>query len=101
MYRSDGEGATSLAANCRHGREWQVSTSGGTRPLWAGNGRELFYATQLLQLINPRHLVELIEGVMAPDPERLALNLEIPAILQRSLAKIAERREFTLAVRAL
>ena len=37
---------------------------------------------------------------MAPDPERLALNLEIPAILQRSLAKIAERREFTLAVRA-
>jgi hypothetical protein len=50
--------------------------------------------------INPRHLVELVEGVMAPDPERLALNLEIPAILQRSLAKIAERREFTLAVRA-
>ena len=49
---------------------------------------------------HPRHLVELIEGVMAPDPERLALNLEIPAILQRSLAKIAERREFTLAVRA-
>ena len=54
---------------------------------------------KLLQAITPRHLVELIEGVMAPDPERLALNLEIPAILQRSLAKIAERREFTLAVR--
>ena len=25
-----------------HGR-WQVSTGGGTRPLWARNGRELFY----------------------------------------------------------
>jgi len=24
---------------------WQVSTGGGTRPLWARNGRELFYAT--------------------------------------------------------
>jgi serine/threonine-protein kinase len=23
--------------------QWQVSTNGGTRPLWAHNGRELFY----------------------------------------------------------
>ena len=37
---------------------------------------------------------------MAPDPERLALNLEIAAILQRPLAKIAEHREFTLGARA-
>lgn len=28
-----------------HGR-WQVSTDGGTRPLWARNGRELFYLDQ-------------------------------------------------------
>jgi len=25
--------------------QWQVSTSGGTRPLWARSGRELFYVT--------------------------------------------------------
>ncbi len=25
------------------GGQWQVSTSGGTRPVWARNGRELFY----------------------------------------------------------
>jgi serine/threonine-protein kinase len=25
---------------------WQVSTDGGTRPLWARNGRELFYLTE-------------------------------------------------------
>ena len=24
-------------------KRWQVSTGGGTRPLWARNGRELFY----------------------------------------------------------
>jgi serine/threonine-protein kinase len=24
-------------------RRWQISTNGGTRPLWARNGRELFY----------------------------------------------------------
>jgi hypothetical protein len=23
--------------------QWQVSTTGGTRPVWAGSGRELFY----------------------------------------------------------
>ena len=23
--------------------QWQISTSGGTHPLWASNGRELFY----------------------------------------------------------
>jgi Tol biopolymer transport system component len=30
--------------NANDGR-WQVSTSGGTRPLWARSGRELFYLT--------------------------------------------------------
>ena len=25
---------------------WQVSTDGGTRPLWARNGQELFYLTE-------------------------------------------------------
>jgi hypothetical protein len=28
--------------NCGH---WRVSTVGGTRPLWARNGRELFYVS--------------------------------------------------------
>lgn len=26
-----------------NGGRWQISTAGGTRPLWARNGRELFY----------------------------------------------------------
>jgi Tol biopolymer transport system component len=29
--------------NVTAGGKWQVSSSGGTRPLWARNGRELFY----------------------------------------------------------
>jgi Tol biopolymer transport system component len=27
------------------GRKWQISTGGGSHPLWRGDGRELFYAT--------------------------------------------------------
>jgi Tol biopolymer transport system component len=27
------------------GRRWQISTGGGSHPLWRGDGRELFYAT--------------------------------------------------------
>jgi len=30
---------------------WQVSRDGGTRPLWARNGRELFYMTSEGQLV--------------------------------------------------
>jgi dipeptidyl aminopeptidase/acylaminoacyl peptidase len=26
-----------------HGRKWRISTDGGIRPLWARDGRELFY----------------------------------------------------------
>ena len=33
---------------------WQVSTSGGTRPLWARNGQELFYVTPIGQLMGVR-----------------------------------------------
>jgi Tol biopolymer transport system component len=31
-------------------REWQVSTAGGRQPRWRGDGRELFYVTNALQL---------------------------------------------------
>lgn len=36
---------------------------------------------------------------MAPDAERLALHLEIPAIFERSSAEIAQPRDFTIAIR--
>ena len=34
-----------------NGGRWQVSTGGGTQPLWARNGRELFYLTQAGRLM--------------------------------------------------
>jgi hypothetical protein len=30
-----------------NGGHWQVSTTGGTRPLWARNGQELVYVSQM------------------------------------------------------
>ena len=33
------------------GGRWQVSNGGGTLPVWSGNGREIFYATQTNQLM--------------------------------------------------
>jgi eukaryotic-like serine/threonine-protein kinase len=30
---------------------WQISTDGGTRPVWARNGRELFYLDGMLRLV--------------------------------------------------
>jgi hypothetical protein len=45
-YESDESGAArglcATVPECRGGR-WQVSSGGGTRPLWAKNGQELFY----------------------------------------------------------
>jgi hypothetical protein len=34
-----------------NGGRWQVSTAGGTRPLWARTGRELFYLSPALELM--------------------------------------------------
>ena len=52
-YQSDESGryevyvrAFSLAAPAAGGK-WQVSTQGGTRPRWRGDGKELFYLAQL------------------------------------------------------
>src|SRR5439155_10272814 len=45
-YQSDESGQNQIYVrpfpNAGSGR-WQISTSGGTRPAWARNGRELFY----------------------------------------------------------
>ena len=47
-YQSDESGRAEVYLrpfpNVEAGR-WQVSTAGGDRPLWARNGRELFYVT--------------------------------------------------------
>jgi serine/threonine-protein kinase len=49
------------------GGRWQVSTSGGTRPLWARNGRELFY------LVPPGRVMSVAiqrgEGFAAGNPQ--------------------------------
>ena len=48
--------------------KWQVSTAGGTEPLWSPNGKELFYVTE-------GHLVSAAvtttPGFQALPPERL------------------------------
>jgi serine/threonine-protein kinase len=45
-YQSDESGANEIYVrpfpNVGNGR-WQISTDGGTRPVWARNGREMFY----------------------------------------------------------
>ncbi len=35
------------------GGKWQVSTNGGTRPVWARNGRELFYRSGEKMVVVP------------------------------------------------
>ena len=45
VYQSDESGRNEIYAGSfpEAGRKWQISTEGGTEPLWARNGRELFY----------------------------------------------------------
>jgi serine/threonine-protein kinase len=47
---------------------WQVSTNGGTRPLWARSGRELFYQANALMAVSVR-TTDAIFG--AGNPTRL------------------------------
>ena len=47
------------------GGRWQVSTGGGTRPLWARSGRELFY------LVEPGRMMVV---PLQPDPTFVAGN---------------------------
>jgi serine/threonine protein kinase/Tol biopolymer transport system component len=44
-YQSDESGRNEIYVSPfpDPGRKWQISTEGGTEPLWAPNGRELFY----------------------------------------------------------
>lgn len=73
------------------GAKWQVSTSGGLRPMWAGNGRELFYvAADSLMVVEvttlpsfsasvPRKLTSLPVGFtgfidLAPDGQRFMIG---------------------------
>jgi len=45
VYVSDGSGQMQVYIRPSHGpeRRWQVSTAGGTSPVWSRNGREVFY----------------------------------------------------------
>jgi serine/threonine protein kinase/Tol biopolymer transport system component len=73
------------------GAKWQVSTSGGLRPLWARNGRELFFvAGDSLMVVDvttqpsfnasvPRRLITLPAGFtglidLAPDGQRFMIG---------------------------
>ena len=47
-WRTSPTRRASFRSTCGHfptcnGGQWQVSTDGGTQPLWARNGEELFY----------------------------------------------------------
>ena len=47
-YESNASGSTEIYVRPFpdvSGGQWQVSTSGGNRPMWSRNGRELFYTT--------------------------------------------------------
>jgi hypothetical protein len=47
VYESDFSGSFEICVrpypNSKTGQEWKISTAGGMKPLWARNGRELFY----------------------------------------------------------
>ena len=54
------------------GQQWQVSTSGGTAPLWGPDGRELFYASPSAGSTEVvRVPVDTTSGFSAGRPERL------------------------------
>jgi len=78
------------------GGKWQISTSGGSRPLWSRNGRELFYqevpALDRLMVVNysvngdsfvaekPRVWIEKLPGAdidLAPDGKRVAVLVPV------------------------
>jgi serine/threonine-protein kinase len=57
--------------------KWQVSTMGGTRPLWAGGGQELFYVAPDGVLMR----VAVERGPTRPDPGGQAWRAGTPAKL--------------------
>jgi eukaryotic-like serine/threonine-protein kinase len=75
-------------------RKWQVSTEGGTQPMWNGNGKELFYrngnkimvvdvsSSRALTLSQPRLLFDqryafqnltIANYAVSPDGQRFAM----------------------------
>ena len=57
------------------GGQWQVSTAGGTRPLWAPNGQELFFVApdgSLMAVLST--LASLVEGGPPGEGRRGALR---------------------------
>jgi serine/threonine-protein kinase len=70
-YQSDESGTRHVYVrpfpNVEQG-QWQVSTDGGSRPLWARNGRELFYVSpdQLLMVVSVRAGASFTPGKAQP-----------------------------------
>jgi Tol biopolymer transport system component len=65
-----------------HIGRWQVSTKGGTRPLWAKSGRELFYISPDGAMTSVR--VDTRNGFHADNPVTLFRRLYFTGLLGRS-----------------
>ena len=51
QYNESGQDQVYVQAIPASGAKYQVSTSGGTRPMWRGDGKELFYVSSDLKLM--------------------------------------------------
>jgi eukaryotic-like serine/threonine-protein kinase len=78
------------------GGRWQISTSGGTEPLWSPDGRELFYLSPENRLM--RVAVDSGPAFEASVPEPLfAVTLEQKTVRNRLLVSPDGERFLTLA----
>jgi eukaryotic-like serine/threonine-protein kinase len=74
-YMSDASGANEIYIRPFpnvDGGQWQVSAGGGSAPLWAHNGRELFYVNRALEMV----VVDLSRGPAQAGPPRALFSLE-------------------------
>ncbi len=93
-YQSDESGQPEVYVTSfpTPGRKGQVSTNGGMRPYWRGDGKELFYIEPQRKLMSvavnaakgfdagvPKELFQMSSGVYLParDGQRFLVNVEV------------------------
>ena len=81
------------------GGHWQISTGGGTRPLWARNGRELFYVDTLGHITAAP--VEANQTFWAGNPVTISQVASLPVWGIRNYDVSLDGRRFLLATNAL
>jgi eukaryotic-like serine/threonine-protein kinase len=79
-YESDESGSTQIYVRPSPGTlqaagKWQISTEGGTNPVWSPNGRELFYLSSDRRItVSPYHIKD---GAFVAEKPETWCNLQI------------------------